>query len=153
VKGAAVKILTPWLAAVGLLALLLAPACGPAPKACLRPGYQFLVVEPDGSPATEAEVSFRPVIVNTEDEVTAQAGREVVIHADSAGKVIVGPLREDTVQVGKGLRLATQIVVAMPDGRRAETFHHLGKKTKCTVLRAPPIPLQTADETESETDN
>jgi hypothetical protein len=150
VEGAAVKTIAPSLAVPGLLLLLTAAACGPAPKACLRPGYQFLVVEPDGSPAADAEVTFRPVIVNTEDEVTAQAGREVVITADSAGKVIVGPLREDTVKVGKGLRLATQIVVAMPDGRRAETFHHLGKKTKCRVLRAPPIPLQSADETETD---
>ena len=149
------KILPPSLAALGLLALLVVSACGPAPKACLRPGYQFLVVEPDGSPAAGAEVRFRPVIVNTEGEVTAQAGKKVVVAADESGKVIVGPLREDTVKVGKGTRLATRIVVAMPDGRRAETFHELGKKSKCTVLRAPPITMQPADETESdsETDN
>jgi hypothetical protein len=148
-----VKTLAPSLALLGLLALLLAPACGPAPKACLRPGYQFLVLEPDGSPAAGAEVRFRPVIVNTENEVTAQAGKRVVVTADESGKVTVGPLREDTVHVGKGMRLATRIVVAMPDGRRAETFHHLGKKTKCTVLRAPPITMQPADENESESDN
>jgi hypothetical protein len=148
-----VKTLSPSLAALGLLALVLAPACGPAPKACLRPGYQFLVIEPDGSPASGAEVRFRPVIVNTEDEVVAKAGKRVVVNADESGKVLVGPLREDTVKVGKGTRLATRIVVAMPDGRRAETFHHLGKKTKCTVLRAPPITMQPADETESDSES
>lgn len=142
----------PALVVLGLLLLAAAAACGPAPKACLRPGYQFLVIEPDGSPAAGAEVRFRPVIVNTENEVTAHAGKRVVVTADESGKVIVGPLREDTVHVGKGMRLATRIVVAMPDGRRAETFHHIGKKTKCVVLRAPPITMQPADESESESD-
>jgi len=129
--------------ALGLLALGLA-GCS-APRACLRPGYHFVVLEPDGSPAADARVTFQQVERDEAGHVVRELGREVTLSAAQDGAVLVGPYRGRAPKPEPPLRRYTRVVVAMPDGRRVETFHAVKPRVACKILEAEPIVLQTVE--------
>jgi hypothetical protein len=124
-----------------VLAALLVAGCA-GPRACLRPGYALSVLEADGRPATDAVVTFQPVVLDAEGQVSDEAGPAITVSAGEEGQVVVGPQRSDALVPVRGTRLATRIEVRLPDGRRLETLHPIQRRTRCTLLETPPLILE-----------
>lgn len=123
------------------LAMVLAVGCA-GPRACLRPGYALSVLEADGRPATDAVVTFQPVLLDADGLVVDEAGPPITVSAGEEGRVVVGPQRGDALVPIRRMRLATRIEVSLPDGRRLETLHPIKYRTRCVLLEAPPLVLE-----------